>query len=214
MAETIEKELETAEKTAAAADQPAAVSPQKRNANRKNSRKSTGPRTARGKAHSRRNALTHGLTAKSILFGPDGTPVNEELHVLWDKLHDKFGDDVVTILLLDTVVVECWRQGKALDSEIRCLPTLGHFGPQGYLPNLQRYRTASQRALTKTLELLAKQGPSTAAAEEGDCESNVITIEAENQQEPKLLNASSTAAAEENPPESSLDQKAAGTELP
>jgi hypothetical protein len=213
MPETIEKEPKTVEKTAAAAEKPAVVSQRKLNANRKNALKSTGPKTARGKAHSRRNAFTHGLTAKSILFGPDGTPVNGELHVLWDKLHDKFGDDVVTTLLLDTVVVEYWRQGKALDSEILCLQKVGHFSPKGYLPNLQRYRTASQRALTKTLELLAKQGPSTAAAEEGDCESNVITIEAENQQEPKLLNASSTAAAEENPPESSLDQNAAGTEV-
>ena len=213
MAEPIEKELTTVEKTAAAADQPAAVSQRKLNANRKNALKSTGPKTARGKAHSRRNAVTHGLTAKSILFSPDGTPANEELHVLWDKLHDKFGDDVVTLLLLDTVVVECWRQGQALNSEKQCLPKLGHFGPQGFLPNLQRYRTASQRALTKTLELLVKQAPSTSTEEEGDCESNVITIEAENQQEPKLLNASSTAAAEENPPKSSLDQNAAGTEV-
>jgi hypothetical protein len=32
-------------------------------ANRRNARKSTGPKTAAGKAASSRNALTHGLTA-------------------------------------------------------------------------------------------------------------------------------------------------------
>ncbi len=40
-----------------------APSPKKLNANRQNAKKSTGPKTLRGKAHSRRNALKHGLFA-------------------------------------------------------------------------------------------------------------------------------------------------------
>src|SRR5271168_4796641 len=96
------------------------VSIRKAEANRQNALKSTGPRTPRGKAYSRRNALTHGLTAKRVMFGREGKPTNEELHELWDNLRAKFGEnDVVTSLLMDTVVVECWRQGKALDIEIQ-----------------------------------------------------------------------------------------------
>ena len=47
---------------------------------------------------------------------------------------------------------DCYQQAK------------GHFSPQGNLPNLQRYRTASQRALEKNLELLEKLPPPTPSA--------------------------------------------------
>src|SRR5271157_5061075 len=47
------------------------VSEPRLRANRENAKKSTGPQTARGKAYSRRNALKHGLLAKSVLFRPD-----------------------------------------------------------------------------------------------------------------------------------------------
>jgi hypothetical protein len=58
------------------------VSEARLHANRENAKKSTGPKTAQGKAYSSRNALTHGLLAKTVLFRPDGTPINEDLHQL------------------------------------------------------------------------------------------------------------------------------------
>ena len=42
----------------------------RRDANRKNSRKSTGPKTARGKARASRNALRHRLTATPVGDAP------------------------------------------------------------------------------------------------------------------------------------------------
>jgi len=39
-------------------------------ANRKNAKRSTGPRTAEGKAQSRRNALRHGLAARTLVVTP------------------------------------------------------------------------------------------------------------------------------------------------
>ena len=46
-------------------------------ANRQNAKKSTGPKTARGKGYSRRNAVKHGLLLKRLLFSDDGEPINE-----------------------------------------------------------------------------------------------------------------------------------------
>lgn len=42
------------------------VSPEKREANRRNAQLSTGPRTDAGKNQSRRNALRHGILASRI----------------------------------------------------------------------------------------------------------------------------------------------------
>ncbi|MGA2706513.1 MAG: hypothetical protein ABSH35_36325, partial [Isosphaeraceae bacterium] len=36
-------------------------------ANRRNAQKSTGPKTERGKAHARGNAVTHGMTARTLM---------------------------------------------------------------------------------------------------------------------------------------------------
>ena len=75
------------------------VSEARLHANRENAKRSTGPKTARGKAYSRRNALTHGLLAKSVLFDLDGKPINEDLHQLLNELHEKYGaGDVVAEL--------------------------------------------------------------------------------------------------------------------
>ena len=46
--------------------EPLPVTPARREANRRNARKSTGPRAARGKAQSRMNRLTHG--GRSALY--------------------------------------------------------------------------------------------------------------------------------------------------
>lgn len=139
------------------------VSEARLRANRNNAKKSTGPKTARGKAHSRRNALKHALTSKFVMFAADGTPVNDDVHQLSDRLHEKYdynNNDVLTDLLVDTVLVEFWRLGKALNHEIECFENPnGHFSQLGNMANLQRYRTASQRALEKSLDLLEKLSP-------------------------------------------------------
>ena len=70
-------------------NQLAIVSERKLKANRENAQKSTGPRTLRGKAFSRRNALKNGLFVREItdfeaLF-EDPTEYQELLNGLWDQ---------------------------------------------------------------------------------------------------------------------------------
>ena len=60
---------------------PRLISERKLKANRENAKKSTGPRTARGKAFSRRNAVKHGLCA-SDLFPLLGLPTESEQEFL------------------------------------------------------------------------------------------------------------------------------------
>ena len=56
-------------------------------ANRMNAQKSTGPKTPEGKAKSRRNALQHGLTAKSCMLA-DEDP--DDLLDLTEEIREKF----------------------------------------------------------------------------------------------------------------------------
>ena len=167
MSEEKDNQLQQGSTPSVEPDQARPVSERKLQANRENAKKSTGPKTVRGKAYSRRNALKHGLLATSLLFRPDGAPINPDLHTLWEGLQEKYGKgDVRTDLLVESVVVECFHQQKALDCELECYKQAkGHFSPNGNLPNLQRYRTASQRALEKHLELLEKLPPASAAGE-------------------------------------------------
>jgi hypothetical protein len=154
-------------------------------ANRENAQKSTGPKSARGKGYSRRNAVKHGLSSKKLLFSDDGQPINEELHQLWESLHEKYGDgDVRTNLLVDGIVIEHWRQRQALGVELLCFESVPsaewHFGPQGSLSNLQRYRTASEHALLKHLELLEELPLPTSQGDEDEAEGEALTPQPEN----------------------------------
>lgn len=64
---------------------PRPTSEAKINANRENAKRSTGPRTEAGKARSRLNAITHGITAKTIVLpGEDA----DELQTLYHQIHD------------------------------------------------------------------------------------------------------------------------------
>jgi hypothetical protein len=65
------------------------VSPRKIAANRQNALKSTGPKTPRGKAYSRRNALKHGLFSRDwsdfAVLGEDSREYEKLLGDLWDQ---------------------------------------------------------------------------------------------------------------------------------
>jgi len=139
---------------------PRMISERKLQANRANAKKSTGPRTARGKAYSSRNAQKHGLLSQASLFGPDGTPIDPELRAVWARLREEYGkDDAGTDALLRKVVAEWSHQSRALELEDGCLRNAKDDSSSTVsLSKLQRYRTTSQRSLLKNLARLHR-GP-------------------------------------------------------
>ena len=138
------------------------ISERKLRANRANSKRSTGPRTAQGKYYSRRNAQTHGLSSRTILFRPDGTPIDPELQAVWTRLREQYGNDVGTEELLQDIVAEWWRQRRSTEIEKSSLQNaLKDSGSGVSFDKLQRHKSTSQRALLKLLARLRQLAPTT-----------------------------------------------------
>jgi len=178
-------------------------------ANRENAKKSTGPKTARGKAYSRFNALKHGLLSKKIMFTPDGKLQDEGLLQLLESLRDKYGrGDVRTELLVEGIVIEYWRNGQALDIEKECIKFAHHqFTSQGCIANLQRYRTASDRALRKNLELLDELPSPTSEWEQDEAEGNIPASQCETPRQQPQSASGPTVVAEDSAPEHGLESE-------
>ena len=144
------------------------TSEKKKAANRRNSEKSTGPKTERGKAHSRRNALTHCLLAQKALFTSKGTPQDEGYHALYAQLCDEFpGDDLVTQLRREALLAAYWRVVQSLRYERDLMERNGVNAFQTYvMPNLHRYGVASQKAFAARLQELKDMASSSVETED------------------------------------------------
>jgi hypothetical protein len=149
------------------------VSERKLKANQQNAKKSTGPKTPRGKAHSRFNALTHGMLAKCAMLSPDCKSFDPGLLELLEGLRDKYGrDDVRTELLVDGVVAAYWRHGMAIAYERKRAYSDGRKGISDcmHFPNVPRYETTSLNAMLKNLQLLDEGLAEERKVEEADAE--------------------------------------------
>jgi hypothetical protein len=94
-------------------------SPRKIAANRSNSKQSTGPRTARGKSHSRWNSHKYGIMAKALLVvdGPGAENV-AEFNKLLDGLRQSWqpkGKREES--LVETIAICDWRMARSLRAE-------------------------------------------------------------------------------------------------
>ena len=129
------------------------ISDRKLQANRANAKKSTGPRTARGKARSRRNAVRHGLTSSIVMFDPQRAAIAPGLQPVSEILQQKLasGKDQ-TDPILHSIVVEYAHQHLATVIEANLVQNaFDNSSAPISLRNLLRYRTASRRALLKSL---------------------------------------------------------------
>ena len=95
----------------------ARISERKLEANRANSRRSTGPTSPRGKAHSSRNAIRHGFLAVEIVSGLGGN--SREYKRLLAQLRELFNPaDILDDLLVQEVANYSWKKKQLLRAEI------------------------------------------------------------------------------------------------
>lgn len=91
-------------------NQLASISERKLKANRENARKSTGPKTARGKAFSRRNAVRHGLFVNYVTdfeaLDEDPKEYRELLNGLWDQYQPAGRAEEIEV---ERIALCCWR---------------------------------------------------------------------------------------------------------
>ncbi|MFZ1160389.1 MAG: hypothetical protein WAO10_21570 [Candidatus Sulfotelmatobacter sp.] len=126
---------------------------------------------------------------------------------LLESLRDKYGrGDVRTELLVEGIVIEYWRNGQALDIEKECIKFAHHqFTSQGCIANLQRYRTASDRALRKNLELLDELPPPTSESEQDEAEGDDPDSQREASPRQQESVSRPTEVAKESAPKQGLE---------
>lgn len=114
-------------------------------ANRRNARKSTGPRTEAGKMRSSRNALKHGLTAKQVVLSGEDPAGFEALQ---DSLYAFYQPtNPVAEHLVEQVAASIWR--------LRRIPEI-EAAIYAYFRLLQEYKEADERAGAQVVDEFAQ----------------------------------------------------------
>ncbi len=100
-------------------------------ANRANAEKSTGPRTAEGKARVRLNAVKHGLRAEQVvvLGGPTAEDPAEFDSLLGGMLDDRKPAGVLERMLVERLAVSYWRLRRAYRFEARAIEQVNKPNP-------------------------------------------------------------------------------------
>jgi hypothetical protein len=89
----------------------------KRQANRRNAEKSTGPRTPDGKQASSRNATTHGLFCHALVL--DGEDPALLHHLRQEHIRSLKPQDLLELSLVDRIVAHTWKLRRLQESEQR-----------------------------------------------------------------------------------------------
>ena len=142
-------------------------------ANRKNAKYSTGPKSQEGKGIARLNATKHGLRAKEILL-PDEDP--EQFLALCNELADQYCPEGIIELSLVGRIAEClWRINRAAKIEAGVFSeemsnpltslmgkdsplgfAFGMINGSGQLTTLLRYEAAIERSLFRNVRELQR----------------------------------------------------------
>jgi len=140
---------------AAPAEQQNTVSPRKREANRKNGQRSTGPKTPEGKAKSAQNAVTHGIFVKQYVSGATPQTVEEMKKLaagFWEHYRPV---GMIEEMLVEKLCIETVRYSRVMRLEITELAREhAFFGPA--VDRVGRYSTGVNRALYRVMEQLER----------------------------------------------------------
>ena len=131
-------------------------------ANRLNALQSKGPKTIEGRAVSRRNALKHGLTARSLIIEGENP---KQFKALRDELIESYAPQgVVEDHLVDMMAGLLWRLRRAPSLEAaafawmqRCHRHQGLIGPDGVLRGKGKVRQRKQ-SLGRAIFHLVRDG--------------------------------------------------------
>jgi hypothetical protein len=175
------------------AGNPASTVSEHKTNHQQNPKKSLRP--ARRKANNTFQPGHHGRLVQCIMFDGEGKAV-KGLENLFVRLADRFDySDVVNALLIELAVTDYWRQSKAVRYELQCFRRdVGGFCPQGDMPALTRYLTASRRSLDKSLQMLRQiekdaQEATASEAETEAAETSASTADAASQSQPSTPDA-------------------------
>jgi len=131
-------------------------------ANRANAKKSTGPRTAAGKAVSSRNNMRHGLTAKQLLLDTEDPAQYEALRQdLIDSYRPANGAE---LMLVEEIAQNFFRLQRARNIEAENMnmcaggadPIIKFGCAQGHFDSIRRYMTSIERAWHRAMQQLER----------------------------------------------------------
>jgi len=98
------------------------VSKAKRRANRRNAKKSTGPKTPEGKQRSSRNAIKHGLLARHVVLADDPNEKPADFDQILEGLFDDFDPkNTIQRLLVERIAASYWRLRRAFRYEVQAI---------------------------------------------------------------------------------------------
>jgi hypothetical protein len=165
-------------------------------ANRENSKKSTGPKTGRGKQITRVNSLKHGLFARQLMLSAAyHLPDYQHFEELLIELREQYPPtSLVEELRLEKVAIDFWRLARAQRFEIleTCRET-AFFGAG--VDRAVRYSTLMERVAQKGFDALAQLD--TKAADQTPAEEHErVQVEGSNEAE---ITAAFTESVPEGP---------------
>ena len=124
-------------------------------ANRANARQSTGPQTEAGKAASRQNRRSYGLTGEFVVL-PDNEDENEYLAMFEALIKEHQPATPTEQILVKKMAQHQWMADRALYQQANCFYEDDFFLVEKQLSLFMRYHTMHDRAFHKAMTELRK----------------------------------------------------------